>query len=189
MALERGFKAWSERVAQAMRSELELSAEMPLPVQLLAEHLEIKLITPTQIDGLPADVLHQLTVVDPSGWSAASFEKDGSPVIIFNDKNSQGRQSSDIAHELAHVIRAHDPSQLILAPDGSFAMRSYDPKQEDEANWLGWTVLLPRAALLRCADLKMSTEQIALEYQVSAQLVEYRTRMTGIAKQTRWRRR
>lgn len=188
MALERGFKAWSERVAQAMRSELELPPEKPLSVQLLAQHLEIQLITPAQIEGLPADVMHQLTVVDPSGWSAASFEKDGSPVIIFNDKNSLGRQSSDIAHELSHVIRAHDPSQLILAPDGSFGMRSYDAKQEDEANWLGWTILLPRAALMRCADLKMSTEQIAAEYQVSSQLVEYRTRMTGIAKQTRWRR-
>jgi Zn-dependent peptidase ImmA (M78 family) len=188
MALERGFKAWSERVAQAMRSELALPPEKPLPVQLLAQHLEIELITPARIEGLPADVLHQLTVVDPSGWSAASFEKDGSPIIIFNDKSSRGRQSSDIAHELAHVIRAHDPSQLILAPDGSFGMRSYDPKQEDEANWLGWTILLPRVALLRCADLKLSTEQIAAEYQVSAQLVEYRTRMTGITKQARGRR-
>lgn len=188
MALERGFKAWSERTAQAMRSELELPPEAPLPVRLLAEHLEIKLITPAQIEGLPKDVLNQLTVVDPSGWSAASFEKDGSPVIIFNDRSSTGRQSSDISHELAHVIRAHDPSQLMMAHDGSFAMRSYDQKQEDEANWLGWTLLLPRSALLRCVDLKMTTEQIAAEYQVSQQLVEYRNLMTGISKQTQRRR-
>src|SRR5262245_24419517 len=118
MALERGFKAWSERVAQAMRAELELPPESPLTARLLAQHLDIELITPSDIEGLPADVLHQLTVVDPTGWSAVSFERDGSPVIIFNDKSTEGRQSSDIAHELAHVIRAHEPSQLILSPSG-----------------------------------------------------------------------
>jgi Zn-dependent peptidase ImmA (M78 family) len=187
MALERGFKAWSERVAQAMRAELDLSPEKPLPVQLLAKHLEIQLITPAQIEGLPAEVLHQLTVVDPSGWSAASYELNGSPIIIYNDTSSPGRQSSDISHELAHVIRAHDPSQLILAPDGSFGMRSYDSNQEDEANWLGWTILLPRTALIRCADLKLSSAQIASEFQVSVTLVEYRMRVTGIDRQTQRR--
>ena len=54
--------------------------------------------------------------------------------VIYNGKNSKGRQSSDIVHELAHVILDHEPCQGILSMDGEIAMRSFDAKQEDEAN-------------------------------------------------------
>jgi hypothetical protein len=160
MALERGYKAWSERVALSLRAELKLAAEAPLPARDLAEHLGIELLTPAELPGLPPEVLKQLTVADPWGWSAVSFEIAGTPTIIYNGRNSPGRQSSDILHELSHVIRAHEPAQLILSDSNAFAMRSYDAKQEDEANWLGWTILLPRPALSRCADLRMTTKAI-----------------------------
>ncbi len=30
-----------------------------------------------------------------------------------------------------------------MSADGSLVMRSYDQKQEEEANWLAWAILLP----------------------------------------------
>jgi Zn-dependent peptidase ImmA (M78 family) len=111
---------------------------------------------------------------DPQGWSAASYTVFGATTVIYNGKNSKGRQSSDIVHELAHVILDHEPSQVILSMDGEIAMHSFDAKQEDEANWFGWTLLLPRPALLHCAQMKVTVPQIAEEYKVSEQLVTFR---------------
>jgi Zn-dependent peptidase ImmA (M78 family) len=187
MALERGYKAWAERMALSLRGELGVEPEAPVSPHSLAAHLGIELLTPAQLPGLSQDVLTQLLVNDPSGWSAVSFEIDGVPTVIYNGQNSKGRQSSDILHEFAHVIRAHEPSQLILSDSTAFAMRSYDSKQEDEANWLGWAILLPRVALERCLELGLSNSEIAQKYVVSETLVEFRRRMTGIDRQNQWR--
>lgn len=187
--LERGFKSWCERVASAMRVELKLEQHAPLPARILAAHLAIEIVTPFDLTGLPADILTQLTQTDRSGWSAVSFTVDDVTTIIVNSRHSIGRQSSNIMHELAHVILEHEPSQLILLESGQFAMRSFDAKQEDEANWLGWTLLLPRAALMLCAARHLTPAAIATEYGVSEQLVSFRRHVTGIDMQTRQRRR
>lgn len=183
--LERGFKAWCERSAIAIRAELAIDAHLPLNARQLAEHLGVSLITPGQLPGLPADILTQLTNVDPQGWSAVSFTIGNSATVIYNGRNSKGRQSSDIMHELSHVILNHEPSQIILSVDGELAMRTYDSKQEDEANWLGWTLLLPRPALTHCVRMRMTIGQIAEAYEVSEQLVKFRRGMTGVDRQSR----
>jgi Zn-dependent peptidase ImmA (M78 family) len=186
--LERGFKSWCERSALATRTELSIEAHAPLAARKLAEHLGVSLLTPKNIPGLPTDILCQLTEKDPQGWSAVSFAVDAAVTVIYNDGNSSGRQSSDIMHELSHVILDHDPTQVILSMDGQIGMRSFDAKQEDEANWLGWTLLLPRPALMHCIHSGRSAAQIAIDYDVSEQLVKYRVGITGVSRQSRARR-
>jgi Zn-dependent peptidase ImmA (M78 family) len=185
--LERGFKSWCERSALATRTELSIETHAPLAARKLAEHLGISLLTPKEIPGLPTDILEQLTHKDPHGWSAVSFAVETDVTVIYNDRNSAGRQSSDIMHELSHIILDHEPSQVILSVDGQIGMRSFDAKQEDEANWLGWTLLLPRPALMHCIRLGRSTAQIAIDYNVSEDLVKYRTGITGVRRQSRAR--
>jgi len=186
--LDRGFKSWSERVAAAMRVELGIEAHGPLPARRLAEHLNVAVIAPHDISGMPADALKQLTETDRYGWSAVSFTIDGSTTIIQNAGNSSGRQSSDLMHELSHIILGHEPSQLILSESGEIAMRSFNEKQEDEANWLAGTLLLPRAALVRCIARRLSSSAIANEYVVSEKLVTYRRGVTGVDLQHARRR-
>ena|SRR5438270_12072190 len=178
--LKRGFKSWSERVAAAIRVELGIAQQAPLPARRLADHLDVAVITPHDIPAMPVDVLKQLTETDRYGWSAVSFTKNGATTIIHNPSNSSGRQSSDLMHELSHIILEHEPSQLILSETGQFAMRSFNAKQEDEANCLGWTLLLPRSALAHCIARRLSSSAIAHEYQVSQTLVAYRRRVTGV---------
>jgi Zn-dependent peptidase ImmA (M78 family) len=185
--LDRGFKSWSERVAAAMRTELGIAPHAPLPVRQLAEHLGVVVITPADVPGMTADDLKQLTHTDKYGWSAVSFTVDGSTTIIQNAENSVGRQSSDLMHELAHMILEHEPSQLILLESGQFAMRSFDEKQEDEANWLAGALLLPRTALVHCIARRLSSSAIAQEYVVSERLVIYRRGITGVDLQHRRR--
>jgi Zn-dependent peptidase ImmA (M78 family) len=93
-------------------------------------------MTPNDFPGLPKEVLQVLLVDDPGGWSAVSLTTSKRAVVIYNPCHSKARQASDIAHELAHFILSHQPSKLVVSADGQIVMRSYDSKQEEEANWL-----------------------------------------------------
>ena len=181
--LDRGFKSWAERTATSLRGELGLSPNDLLRPLDLATYLETLLWTPHNVPNLPTDVLDQLMQKDPWGWSAVSVVQDGSAVIIYNPRHSPGRQSSDIVHELAHQILGHEPARLIMSHDGSFVMRSYDQKDEDEANWLAWALLVPRDGLVTCKRRKLKIEEIANHFGVTETLVKFRLRMTGVEAQ------
>lgn len=181
---DRGFKTWAERTALSLRRELGLNAADPLPHQQLAEYLEIKVITPKAIPGMSDDLIQQLLVTDREGWSGTSFTLAGKHTVIYNPSHSIGRQSSDINHEFSHIIIGHEPSKLIMSADGDMVMRSHDPKQEAEANWLSGCILLPREALLHLAK----TGQLGSaceKYAVSKNLLEYRLQATGVRLQMR----
>lgn len=162
-----------------------LQGDAPLAPARLAEFLDVRLWTPYDVPGLSQTALDQLLVNDPRGWSAISCALDCQEVVVYNPCHSSTRQASDISHELAHVILNHEPGKMVLSQDGSMIMRSYDQKQEEEANWLGWCLLLPREALERAARRRLATAQIAEMYGVSEQLATYRLRMTGVDVQFR----
>lgn len=183
--LERGFKAWAERTAAGIRRDLDLSSTEPLEPRKLAEHLDVRLVSPEQLAGLPADILRQLLEVDPWGWSATTLVLPNTTIVIYNPKKSKGRQASDIIHELAHIILGHEPSTVVFSEDGQLATRTFDQAQEDEANWLGWALLLPREALMSARRARMPTAQVADLYGVTEQLVTFRSRMTGVEAQIR----
>jgi hypothetical protein len=185
---ERGFKAWAERTASAVRRDLGLSATQPLDPRRLAEYLDIRLLSPDDLPGLPADVRTQLLETDPWGWSAATLVLATTTLVVYNPRKSQGRQASDIIHELAHVMLGHEPAQVVFSEDGQMATRTFDQKQEDEANWLGWALLLPRDALMAARRARMATAQIAETYGVTERLVGFRLQMTGVEAQMRRRR-
>ena len=186
--LERGFKTWAERTASVVRRELGLSPTQALDPQRLAEYLGIRVVSPFDLPGLEADVLDQLLDQDPWGWSAATLQLGEKATVIYNPKKSKGRQASDLIHELAHVMLGHEPATVVFSEDGQMATRTFDQKQEDEANWLGWTLLLPREALMAARRVRMAKAQIAETYGVSERLVGYRLQMTGVDVQTRRRR-
>jgi hypothetical protein len=181
--LERGFKSWAERTAQAIRQELGLGPTAPLDPRRLADHLGVQLVSPYDIADLPRDIVVQLTENDPWGWSAAALELDGSTTVVFNPRKSSGRQASDIVHELAHLILGHEPAQIVFSEDGQLATRTFDQKQEDEANWLAWALLLPREALMVAAKSRVANSQIAATYGDTETLVNFRLQMTGVKAQ------
>jgi hypothetical protein len=189
--LVRGFKTWAERTAASLRRELDLEPIAPISPARLAAFLDVQLWTPRDIPGLSQTSLDQLLIHDPSGWSAVACAINGDDVVIYNPKHSSGRQASDVAHELAHIILGHEPGKIVLSQDGSMVMRSFDRQQEEEANCLGWTILLPREALAAAIRARQSTQDIATRYGVSEQLVQYRRGITGVdivAARTRRRR-
>jgi hypothetical protein len=181
--LQRGYKSWTERTATSLRGELGLGPHDVLAPVALARYLEVLLWTPHDVPDLPAGALDQLLQKDPWGWSAISVLQGTTPVIIYNPRHSAGRRASDIVHELAHLILGHEPAKVIMSHDGSFVMRSYDQKDEDEANWLAWSLLLPREGLLACKRQRLAVLEIAERFGVTESLVNFRLRMTGIEAQ------
>src|SRR5437879_3631971 len=123
--LDRGFKTWAERTSASLRREMGLQGDAPLAPARLAEFLDVRLWTPYDVPGLSQTALDQLLIRDPKGWSAISCVLDGHDVVVYNPCHSSGRQASDIAHELAHVILNHEPGKMVLSQDGSMIMRSY----------------------------------------------------------------
>ena len=181
-SFERGFKSWAERTSLGLRRELGLGLSSPLAYGQLAEHLGVELLTLRQIPGLPDSVRHQLDEEDPWGWSAVGFETGERTFVIYNERHSTPRQASNVTHELAHFMLGHETGTIILSPDGLLAMRSYNQKQENEADWLAGCLLLPRPALLRMA--KMAIPEIAEQFGVSQRLASYRINITGVRLQS-----
>lgn len=184
--LERGFKAWAERTSLTFRRELGISVDEPLSPTQFADYLDIELWTPHQVPGMTQELISQLLENDPWGWSATSLQENGRGIVIYNPVHSKGRQASDIAHELTHFILDHQPATLVLSADlelDGLGMRSFNQKQEDEANCLAWTFLLPREGLIRAKRRRYTVEQIAEQYGVTKSLVTYRINSTGVEKQ------
>ena len=86
-------------------------------------------------------------------------------------------------HELAHIIRGHEAGKVYII--GNHAMRDFNEIQENEANWLAGTLLLPRTVLTACAYRKTPIDEILAKYGVSKQLYTYRVNMAGVRKQFR----
>jgi len=183
--LERGFKSWAERVSSGIRRDLGLAPHDPLPLAKLAKYLDVGLFTPADVPGLPPEVLEQLLERDPWGWSAVTQVVNEMATIIFNPRHSAGRRASSIAHELSHLLLEHETARVILSPDGQVAMRTFDAKQEDEANWLAGCLLLPRVALVRAYRAGQTVEAIAVTYGTTEVMVAYRSRITGVEFQVR----
>lgn len=186
--LERGFKSWAEKFAEGLRRELGIEIHSPIDLNRLASFFGSRLLTPQDIPGMSDQHLKQLLDVDHSGWSAVTVCVEQHSVVIHNPRHSKGRQASNIAHEIAHLILEHEPTRLVMSQDGALVMRSFNEKQEEEANWLAWCLLLPRQAIVDALARKVSVEDIAAQFGVSEPLVKFRVQKTGAQVQMRRRR-
>jgi hypothetical protein len=178
---ERGFKAWCENTSESVRKRLGLDSGAPLPPRLLAEHYGVTVWTPQQVPGLAQVSIDYLGSPEGDEWSAVTVLVDSQTFIVINSSHSPARQSSDIMHELAHIIRGHKPDQVYI--QDSIALRDFDDLQEAEANWLAGALLLPRAAMVKCIRERLDKFKAMEIYGVSQQLYTYRLNKTGVNRQ------
>lgn len=180
---KRGFKAWCERAASDIRSELELDPADPLDPRLLADHLNVTLWTPRNIPGLEESYLSTLLEDDADSWSAVTVSINSTYVIIWNPTHSLARQASDLYHELSHILLGHKGARVDIGPDGHLLLNTFDKSQEDEATWLAGCLLLPRPALIRIRSNQLSQTQVRCKYFASAQMLKFRMQITGVELQ------
>lgn len=143
-----GFKKWSDEKAIELRNELGLYASSPLCAFELCKHLKIPLFIPDEIKGLSKESLNNLLGKGNGHWSAASIPVDNKFIIVHNPTHVPARQQSNLMHELAHIICEHkvpkDKNNLGL----SGFLRNHNEDQENEAEWLGACLQLPKPALI-----------------------------------------
>jgi Zn-dependent peptidase ImmA (M78 family) len=100
---------------------------------------------------------------------------------VVNPLNTAGRQQSDAMHELSHILLRHETRELERI--GDLVFFTCDPDQEEQADHLGATLLLPRPLLVAAHARGMTVLRIAETYGVSEQLARWRVNSTGVAVQ------
>lgn len=183
---ERGFKAWCERYSVEKRQALGLPAHAPIDARALAVHLGVRVWTPSDVPGLSAEAIAVLLRNDgttASDWSAVTLVVGSKVVVILNSSHSPARQASDLTHELAHRIRGHEAKEVNVSPDGFMLLSSYEKAEEEEADWLSGSLLLPREALAFIKRRGLDAATACAEYGVSSRMLQYRVSMTGINRQ------
>ena len=185
--MERGFKTRCEEMSRSLRAELDLNPDSPLSAEELAAYLGVYLWSVEDLGLDPEDVA-QLVERDPDSWSAVTVSAAGRDAVLLNPRHRRGRFSSDVMHELAHLLLDHDPSTIFFAGDEALALRGYNKDSEEEANWLAGALLLPRDALTRLRAENSSPEDACFEFTVSRQMLSFRLRVTGVDRQFSRRR-
>jgi Zn-dependent peptidase ImmA (M78 family) len=180
--LRRGFKSWCEKASAGYRRDLGLLRHAALDPRALSAHLAIEVFYPEEIPGLDAGALHHLIRVDPDSWSAVTLVVSTTTIIILNSAHPLTRQNSSLAHELAHIILRHSPTQAFFGPGGALMMKEFNASQEAEADCLAGILLVPRDALLVMLN-QMDEPSLASYFGVSLDLFKMRKNLTGVERQ------
>jgi hypothetical protein len=183
LTFRRGFKSQCERRAAEYRKQLGLHNIDPLSAEVLAQHLGVTVWSTENIVELSANDMQVLNDERDDSWSALTMRVGTSDLVLFKPVNSKGRRNNVIMHELSHIILGHELAEACILEDGSLVPGNFKQDQEDEADWLAGTLLLPRPALMTIQSRRLSKQVACEHYQVSAEMLTWRTRMTGVSYQ------
>jgi Zn-dependent peptidase ImmA (M78 family) len=188
MALRRGFKNEANEIAREVRKELGLRPVDRLDPWRLAGHLDIPVVPLSALEDTAPDGVRHFTAVEPGAFSAVTVFRGPTRLIVHNDSHTQGRQASNIAHELGHGLLLHPPAPAL----GDGGCREWDQILEEEANWLAGALLVSEEAAVLVVRRSLSLEEAATAYGVSEAMMRFRINVTGARKrvaraQVRWR--
>jgi len=181
--MRRGFKAEAERLSDKVRSDLGLRRTDRLPLDRLATSLNAELRSAAELINI--ERLEEIDALQPGAFSACTFEIGERRVIVWNPLSTPGRITSDISHELSHLLLEHAVKDVQTVGDLTFF--GCDPDEEQEANWLAGCLLLPRTLLIAEVRRGASAADLVEQYEVSSQMANYRLRATGVVRQVQSR--
>jgi Zn-dependent peptidase ImmA (M78 family) len=183
-----GFKTQAESIAKEVRAELGLQALHRLDPRILAAHLDVPIVSLSDLEtSAPQGVRHFLEI-EPELFSAVTVFRGYHRTIVHNDGHSDGRQSSNIAHEISHGLLMHPPTPAL----DDRGCRHWDQGIEDEAQYLAGALLLPNDACLAMVFRHASIAEVAAEFGISEKMASYRMNVSGayrIASRARQRHR
>ena len=175
MALRRGFKTEANEVARDVRAELRLASIAPFDPRLLAEHLEIPIVSLTEFAQKIPNAVRYFHRRGEDEFSAVTVFAGTERLIVHNDAHAPGRQANDLAHELSHALLFHEPKRALDA----FGCRDWDEDSEDEADFLAGVLLVSEEAALDVVRRGLSLTAAANVYCVSVPLMRWRINVTG----------
>lgn len=188
MPFRRGFKSQCERRSVEFRKQFGLAQEAALSADRLSTELGVNVWCAEDIRGVSAEAARVLADEADQSWSALTMRMGPHHLIVYKPVSSAGRRNSVVMHELAHIILGHELASACILEDGSLVPGNFDQDQEDEADWLAGTLLLPRPALMSIRYRRLSDAAACHEYLVSGDMLAWRFRMTGVDYQLASRR-
>jgi Zn-dependent peptidase ImmA (M78 family) len=178
--MRRGFKTQGERLASDIRQRHDCRDDQPAPLDAVASEFGAEIVPADRL--IDRARLEELQRLQADAFSGATFRRPGGRrVIVYNPLHTEGRSRSNQAHELAHVILDHKVRTLQRVGDLSFL--TCDLEQEEEADWLGGCLLLPRPLLVRAAYRGMRPAEIAETYKTSEPMARFRLNASGVLVQ------
>jgi len=166
------------------RTALGLKSNAPLDPWEYAKHLNVTVLDFETLS-LSKHAKSQLTIHDGDSWSAMTLQEADKFTIVLNPCHALTRQRSDLMHELAHIELRHSPARVEVSQSGLLLLSDYSDEQEQEADWFGAALLLPREGLVRLRATRKSPAEIAAYYGVSEAMCQWRLRTTGVETQMR----
>jgi Zn-dependent peptidase ImmA (M78 family) len=152
----------------------------PLSAFDLAKSMRLTVWSTDEIEDLPVEDLHVLNNRTDDSWAALTLRMGVHHLVIYKNGSSKPRINSVVMHEISHITLGHELAEACILEDGSLVPSNFSQDQEDEANWLAGTLLLPRPALISIRNASMSDQQAQEQYLVSSDMLIWRTRMTGV---------
>jgi len=182
VALWHGYREYAVTVAEKVRTNLGLTAYDRIDMFKLATYYGITVVRFDEIDCGDAPLEHFTT----TRWQQLSgyiLPVDENYLLMsINHLHPEERIRSTMGHETSHVILNHE-FNLLLTEEKICAGGSKD--QEDEADWLGGELLLPRKAARRAVFNKISIEQVRQHFGVSIEMARWRINICGAQEMTR----
>jgi Zn-dependent peptidase ImmA (M78 family) len=167
-------------VAADIRQVLGCGPDDSASLEEVARHLGVEMICADHL--VPLERLEELQRLQQDAFSAGTFRcLDGRRVVVYNPLHSRGRTRSNQAHELAHIILDHDVRTIEQV--GNLKFLTCDIEQEEEADWLGGCLLLPRELLLKAARKGLTSADIAAQYETSETMARFRLNASGVLVQ------
>jgi Zn-dependent peptidase ImmA (M78 family) len=174
----KGFtKTLAEDIALELRDELGLNLHQRLDPYALAAHLSIDILTVSDlVDAARGDRDHLVAGKGRGIFSAATIFIDKyKRGIILNPGHAETRKGNSICHEIGHVVLEHPPTPL----PSPGAPRSWDPEQENQADYVAGALLIPRDAAHEAGKQGKTDEEVANQFGVSLALARMRMNKTG----------
>ncbi len=176
MTLPRGFKAQANRISVRLRQQIGLRSTDPIDPLHICAHFEIVVIKLSELRDVNGGLPGQYFLgVGSKKFSAVTMPIGGQRLIVHNDRHSETRQRSNIAHELAHCFLGHNLTPPLL----SNGDRDRHAGIEEEAAFLGGAILMPNEAahhIMRSGIRPNVAEEV---YGVSSSMLTYRLRVSG----------
>jgi len=173
-------KQWDfEHNGLDLRAELRLPVDAPLDHNLAFTLLPAVTVLPHGQLPLAQVFIDHFRGKGSASWSgmAISFN-DAGVVILYNDSHPTTRMRTTLMEEFFHLWLGHPPSILRVYRDD--AGRSHDPDIENEAYGSGAAALVPYKALRLHVENGHSVRQIADFFEISPDLVVYRSKVTRL---------
>jgi Zn-dependent peptidase ImmA (M78 family) len=173
-----------ELKALGLRDFARVRPDSPLNPFELARFANLVVVKFEDLHGLSEPAKAILLESASEQWSGGACTlPDGMKLVVLNPNHGRARTNATLMEEICHVFLGHQTNRLsVVTKDekGKVMSRDYRKADEEEAYGVGAAALVPYASLKRFLLRGKTTNEMAIHFRVSRDLIEYRLKVTRL---------